>query len=101
LSASSYSNSGTSSFSAAGRGGWEIVGKGQSRTIIDIKPLLHPIQDVGREIDVKDLRFVGRLDTKATDDLSVRLRKNVEAMIEQHPVGFDPHEVFTIGNEHR
>jgi hypothetical protein len=50
---------------------------------------------------VKDLRFVGRLDPKATDDLSVRLRKNVEAMTEQHLVGFDPHEVFTIGNEHR
>jgi hypothetical protein len=49
---------------------------------------------------VKDLRFVGHLDLKAANDLSVRLRKSVEAMTEQHLVGFDPHEVFTIGNEH-
>jgi hypothetical protein len=31
---------------------------------------------------MKDLRFVGRLDPKVADDLSVRLRKNVEAMTE-------------------
>jgi hypothetical protein len=52
------------------------------------------------EIDVKEWRFVGRLDPKAVGDLLVRLRKNVKAMIEQRLVGFDPHKVFTIGNEH-
>jgi hypothetical protein len=76
------------------------VGKGRSQTIIDIKSLLHPIQDIGMEIDVKEWKIVGRLDPKAVGDLSVRLRKNVEAMIEQRPVGFDPREVFIIGNEH-
>ena len=47
------------------------MGKGQSRAVINIKPLLRPIQDVGREIDVKEGRFVGRFDPKATDDLPV------------------------------
>jgi hypothetical protein len=76
------------------------VGKGQSRTIIDIKQLLHPIQDVEREIIVKEWRFVGRLDPKAVSNHSVRLRKNVEATTKQRPIGFDPREVLTIGNEH-
>ena len=76
------------------------MGKGQGRATINIKPLLHPIQDVGREIDVKEWRFVGILDPKAAGDLPVRLRKNVEATTKQRPVGFDPHEIFTIGNEH-
>ena len=42
--------------------GWEFVGKGRSQAVINIKPLLHPIRDVGREIDVKQWRFVGHLD---------------------------------------
>ena len=45
--------------------GWELVGKGRSQAVINIKPLLRPIQDVGREIDVKEWRFVGHLDPKA------------------------------------
>jgi len=49
---------------------------------------------------VKEGRFVGRFDPKAADDLPVRLRKNVEETTKQHLVGFDPREVFTIGNEH-
>ena len=77
------------------------MGKGQGRATINIKPLLHPIQDVGREIDVKEWRFVVHLDPKAIGDLSFRLRKNIDATTKQRPVGFDPHEVFTIGNEHR
>jgi hypothetical protein len=72
------------------------VGKGQGRAIINIKPLLCPVWDVGKEVDVKEQRFVGRLDSKAIGDLPIRLRKNVEAAIKQHPVGFDPYEVFTI-----
>ena len=77
------------------------MGKGWSRVVINIKSLLRPIQDVGREIDVKEWRFISCLDPKAAGDLPVRLRKNVEATIKQHPVGFNPHEVFTIGDEHR
>jgi hypothetical protein len=77
------------------------MGKGRSRAVINIKPLLRPIRDVGREIDVQEWRFVGRLNPKAFGDLPVRLRKNVEATTKQHPVGFNPHEVFTIGDEHR
>ena len=50
---------------------------------------------------MKEWRFVGRLDPKVAGDLPVRLRKNVEATTKQRPVGFDPREVFTIGNEHR
>jgi hypothetical protein len=65
------------------------------------KPLLRLIRDVGREIDVKEGRFVKRLDPKATGDLSVRLRKNVEATTKQRLVGFDPHEIFTIGKRRR
>ena len=49
---------------------------------------------------MKEGRFVGRLDPKATGDLSVRLRKNVEAAVEQRLVGFDPREVLAIGKEH-
>ena len=49
---------------------------------------------------MKERRFVGRLDPKATGDLSVRLRKNVEAAVEQRLVGFDPREVLAIGKEH-
>ena len=41
------------------------MGKGWSRVVINIKSLLRPIQDVGREIDVKEWRFVGHLDPKA------------------------------------
>jgi hypothetical protein len=51
--------------------GWELVGKGQSRAVINIKPLLPLIWDVGREINVKEQRFVGCLDPKAASDLSV------------------------------
>ena len=47
------------------------MGEGRGRAVINIKPLLHSIQDVGREIDVKEGRFVGRFDPKATDDLPV------------------------------
>ena len=50
---------------------------------------------------MKEGTFIARLDPKATGDLLVRLRKNVEATIEQSLVGFDPREVYTIGNEHR
>jgi hypothetical protein len=50
---------------------------------------------------VKEWRFVDCLDPKVAGDLSVRLRKNIEAMIEQCPMGFDPREVSTIRNEHR
>jgi len=77
------------------------VGKGRSRAVINIKPLLRPIRDIGREIDVKEWRFVGHFDPKAISNLPVRLRKNVEATTKQCPVGFDPREVYTIGNEHR
>jgi len=77
------------------------VGKGRGRAVVNIKPLLRPIWDVGREIDVKEGRFVGHLDPKAIGDLSVRLRKNTEATIEQRLVGFDPRRVHTIGNKHR
>jgi hypothetical protein len=45
---------------------------------------------------VKEGRFVGCFDPKDANDLSVRLRKNIKAMIEQCLVGFDPHEVLTI-----
>ena len=47
------------------------MGKGQSRAVINIKPLLRPIWDVGREIDVEERRFIDRLDSKAAGDLSV------------------------------
>jgi len=77
------------------------VGNVKSQAVINLKPLLCPIWDVGREIDVKKVRFVVRLDPKADDDLTVRRRKNVEATTKQCPVGFNPHKVFTIGNEHR
>ena len=77
------------------------MGKGRGRAVVNIKPLLRPIWDVGREIDVKEGRFVGHLDPKAIGDLSVRLRKNVEATTKQRLVGFDLYEVFIIGNEHR
>ena len=50
---------------------------------------------------MKEGRFVNHLDPKAVGDLSVRLRKNVEATIEQRLVGFDPRRVHTIGNKHR
>ena len=50
---------------------------------------------------MKEGRFVNHLDPKAVGDLSVRLRKKVEAMTEQCTMGFDPHEVLTIGNKHR
>ena len=76
------------------------MGKGRGRAVVNIKPLLRPIWDVGREIDVKEGRFVGHLDPKAIGDLSVRLRKNTEATIEQRLVGFDPRRVHTIGNKH-
>jgi hypothetical protein len=45
------------------------VGIGRTRAIINIKPLVHPIQDVGRKIAVKERRFVDNLDPKATGDL--------------------------------
>ena len=77
------------------------MGEGRSQVVINIKPLLRPIQDVGRQIDVKEGRFVGHLDPKAADNLPVRLRKNIEAMTKQRPVGFDPCEVLAIGNKHR
>ena len=48
---------------------------------------------------MKEGRFVSCPDPKVVGDLLVRLRKNVEAIIEQCPVGFDPHEVLTIGNK--
>ena len=47
------------------------MGKGQSRAVINIKPLLRPIWDVGWEIDVKEWRFIGHLDPKAIGDLPV------------------------------
>ena len=50
---------------------------------------------------MKEGRFVGYLDLKVAGDLSIRLRKNVQATIEQRPLGIDPYEVFTIGNKHR
>jgi hypothetical protein len=65
------------------------------------KLLLCLICDVGREIDVKEGRFVNRLGPKAAGDLSVRFRKNVKATTKQRPVGFDPHEIFTIGKRRR
>ena len=77
------------------------MGEGQGRAVINIQPLLRLIRNVGREIDVKEGRFVGYLDPKVAGDLSIRLRKNVKAMTKQCPVGFNPHEVFIIGNEHR
>jgi hypothetical protein len=49
---------------------------------------------------VKEGRFVGCLDPKVVGDLSDRLRKNIEATTKQHPVGFDPREIFIIGNKH-
>jgi len=42
-----------------------------SRVVINIKPLLRPILDIGREIDLKEWRFVSRLDPKAAGDLFV------------------------------
>ena len=77
------------------------MGVGWGRAVINIKPLLHPIQDVRREINVKEGRFVGCLDPKAIGNLSIILRKNVNATTEQRPVGFNPHEVLIIGNKHR
>ena len=47
------------------------MGKGPSRAVINIKSLLLTIWDIGREINVKEWRFVGHLDPKATDDLPV------------------------------
>ena len=49
---------------------------------------------------MEEWRLVGRLDPKVAGDLSVQLRKNVQAATKQHPVVFDPHEVLAIGNEH-
>ena len=49
---------------------------------------------------MKEGRFVSCLDPKATGDLSIRLRKNVDATTEQRPVGFNPREVLIIGNKH-
>ena len=77
------------------------MGKSQSRAVVNIKPLLHLIWDVGGEIDVKEWRFVGRLDPKAVGDLLFKLGKNVEATTEQCLVGFYPRKVLTIGNKHR
>jgi hypothetical protein len=79
--------------------GRELMGEGWGQAVINIKPLLCPIRDVGREIDVKEGRFVGCLDPKDANDLSVKLRKNVKATTKQCLVGFDPHEVLTIGNK--
>ena len=76
------------------------MGEGRGQAVINIKPLLRLIWDVGRKIDVKEGRFVSRLDPKAAGDLSVRLRKNVEAMTKTTPSGVRPREVFTIGNKH-
>jgi hypothetical protein len=45
------------------------VGKSQGRTIINIKPLICPISNVRREINVKEWRFVGHLDPKTVGDL--------------------------------
>ena len=50
---------------------------------------------------MEERRLVDRLDPKATGDLSLRLRKNVEATEKQRPVGFDPREVLAIGDKHR
>ena len=77
------------------------MGQSQGRAVKDIKPLLHLIQDIGREINVEEQRLASRLDPKATGDLSVRLRKNIKAAAKQHPVGLDPREIIAIGNKHR
>jgi hypothetical protein len=63
------------------------VEEGRGRAVINIKPLLFPIQDVGREINVKEGRFVSCLDPKAIGDLSIKLRKNLKATTDQCPVG--------------
>ena len=47
------------------------MGESRGRTVIDIKPLLHPIWVVGGEIYVEEWRLISHLDPKATDDLLV------------------------------
>ena len=47
------------------------VGKIWSGVVINIKSLLRPIQDIGREIDLKEWRFIRCLDPKVAGDLLV------------------------------
>ena len=70
------------------------MGEYQGRAVIDVEPLLLLVWDIGGEVNVEKGRFVGSLDPEATDDLSVRLGKNIKATAEQGPVGFNPHKIL-------
>lgn len=70
-------------------------------TVIDIKPLLHPVWDVGRKIDVEKRRPVSRLDPKTASGFLPRLREHIKVVVEQRPVWFNSHIVLIEGNKHR
>lgn len=77
------------------------MGEHQTRAVINIEPLLHPVSNIGKKFNVEEWGFISCLNPKTASDLPPQLRKYIEAMAEQCPMRFDPSITLAEGNKHR